>query len=268
MAKYKGEISQASIDRKKKEGRGEKEGFHYLPWLTTQEVPSKGLSHMINGWTTGGRDHHLLSNGELHCFYLFDWSESIIDIREQYPLSLAITQEIAEQMKVPHPVHPQSKHPIVMTTDFLLTVRLGGQITYQAHTFKYTSDLNVTNMRTAEKLEIERLYWQIKGVDWNIITERQLPMNLIQTVGIVHNSRDLNQYNLSQNEIKDITAWLTPRVQRQDKPLRHITSECDTSLGLDPASSLRIAYHLIATRQWRIDMNIPLEPGNILILQN
>ena len=252
MAKYKGEISQASIDRKKKEGRGEKEGSHYLPWLTIQDVPSKGLSHMINGWTTGGRDHHLLSNGELHCFYFFDWSESIIDIREQYPLSLATTQEIAEQMKVPHPVHPQSKHPIVMTTDFLLTVCLGGQITYQAHTFKYASALNVTNMRTAEKLEIER----------------QLPMNLIQTVGIVHNSRDLNQYNLSQNEIKDITAWLTPRVQRQDKPLRHITSECDTSLGLDPASSLRIAYHLIATRKWRIDMNIPLEPGNILILQN
>ena len=123
-------------------------------------------------------------------------------------------------------------------------------------------------MRTAEKLEIERLYWQIKGVDWNIITERQLPMTLIQTVGIVHDSRDLNRYNISQNEIKDITAWLTPRVQRQDKPLRHITSECDTSLGFDPGSSLRIAYHLIATRQWRIDMNIPLEPGNILILQN
>jgi hypothetical protein len=268
MAKYKGEISQASIKRKLKEGRGQGEQYNYLPWLTIHDVPSKGRSHVVQGWKSRGRDHHLLSDGELYCFYAFEWFRCIKDIREQFPLSQEATLAIAEGMGISHPAHPISKHPIVMTTDFLLTLEQGGQTIYHALTFKYVSDLNVKRTRTVEKFEIERIYWKTKDIYWAIVTEQQLPMTLVRNVSIIHESLLLDGYGLTQDEISDISTWLTLRVKQQDKALRHLTSECDRSLGFEPGTSLRIAYHLIANRHWLIDMNVPIEPGNILVVEN
>ncbi|MCA1993289.1 MAG: TnsA endonuclease C-terminal domain-containing protein, partial [Coleofasciculus sp. S288] len=38
--------------------------------------------------------------------------------------------------------------------------------------------------------------------------------------------------------------------------------------GFEPGTSLKVAYHLIANRHWLINMNVPIEPGNILIVEN
>jgi hypothetical protein len=272
MAKYKGEISQAAIDRKRKEGRGQGEGHSYLPWLTIHEVPSDGRAHQIAGWKTEGRDHQLLSDGELDCFYVFEWAKNVIDIREQYPLPLEATLKIAESMGVKHPSHPTSKHPIIMTTDFLLTVQQGDQKFYHPWSFKYAKDLNVKSLRTAEKLEIERVYWNsIRHSPWSIVTELQRPTTLVRNVEIIHESIDLTHFNITSNAVDDISAWLSPRIQRQDIPLRDLASECDRSLGFiksEVGTSLRVIYHLIANRRWIIDMNSPIEPGNVLVVQN
>jgi len=42
----------------------------------------------------------------------------------------------------------------------------------KARTIKMTSELS--NVRILEKLEIERRYWQEKGVNWKIVTEREI----------------------------------------------------------------------------------------------
>ncbi|GAP97960.1 heteromeric transposase endonuclease subunit TnsA [Leptolyngbya sp. NIES-2104] len=269
MAKYKGEISQEAIDRKRREGRGQGEGHSYLPWLTIHEVPSDGRAHQAAGWKTDKRDHQLLSDGELHCFYVFEWARNVVDIREQYPLPLEATLEIAESMGVKHPLHPTSKHSTIMTTDFLLTVQKGDQRVFHPWSFKYSIDLNVKGLRTAEKLEIERIYWQsVRNCPWSLVTERQLPIQLAKNVEIIHKSLDLTGFNLIYDEVEAINAWLTPRIQLRDTALRHLTTMCDTSLGFECGTSLRVAYHLIANRRWIIDMHSPIEPGNILIVQN
>ena len=41
---------------------------------------------------------------------------------------------------------------------------------------KYSKDLD--DIRTIEKLEIERHYWQSKGIPWQIITEKDIPMDI------------------------------------------------------------------------------------------
>ncbi|AQT84734.1 Transposon Tn7 transposition protein TnsA [Paenibacillus larvae subsp. larvae] len=81
-----------------------------------------------------------------------EWSEEVIDIREQFPLlPLEKTMFIAEKLGIRHPIDPKTKHPIVMTTDMLLTVRKGEDVSFIAHSIK---PVNKLNKRILEKLQI------------------------------------------------------------------------------------------------------------------
>lgn len=269
MAKYKGEISQAVIDRKHKEKRGQGEGADYKPWVEIYDLTSRGDSHLMRGWMFD-RDYHLLSDGERDWQLCWEWSLKVKDSREQFPIPQASTFAIAEEIGVEHPKHPTSKQPIVMTTDFLLTVEEDGNLVNKAISFKYKKDLNVRSLRTAEKLEIERLYWFSRKIDWRIITEEQLPKQRVKNISILRDARSINGSNLTNDDVDDIASWLTPRVKQKDTALRRLTSQCDKSLGFGEGGgiSLFVVYHLIANRRWIIDMDVPIQPGNILVVEN
>jgi hypothetical protein len=68
--------------------------------------------------------------------------------------------------------------------------------------------------------------------------------------------------------IQEAAAIMTAEVQHSTCSLSQIALECDERLHLQPGTCLTIAYHLLATRQWKIDMQIPIQPGNRLILLN
>lgn len=99
-----------------------------------RDVPSRGLSSRVKGWKTG-RVHHFLSQLELSYFYTLEWSVSVIDIREQYPLiPPKSTLDIADRLNIKPPTDPKTKLPIVMTTDFLVDVLIDGKIQQHART--------------------------------------------------------------------------------------------------------------------------------------
>ncbi|MGZ4955135.1 MAG: hypothetical protein ACXV74_13650 [Methylobacter sp.] len=68
---------------KKQYGVGAKD--EYKPWLRVQDVPSCGLSSKIQRFKTN-RERHTLSESETQFFYLAEFSDFVIDIREQFPL--------------------------------------------------------------------------------------------------------------------------------------------------------------------------------------
>jgi hypothetical protein len=102
------------------EGRGQGIGADYNPWIHVQDFPSLGMVSRVSGTSTE-RIHHLMSNLELSLFYLLDWSDDVLDIREQYPL-LDLTQavKIAEKANIKYPYDPKSGFPYVLTSDFTL----------------------------------------------------------------------------------------------------------------------------------------------------
>ena len=116
-----------------KEGRGQGTGADYKPWIYIHDFPSRGVSARIPGRTTG-RIHHLLSRQEEYYFYILDADPDVLDIREQFPLRLTETMEIARRLNVKHPW--KGDFPFVMTTDFLVT--------------------------------------RPDGIDWKIVTEKQI----------------------------------------------------------------------------------------------
>lgn len=264
MSRRKQALSRNEIQQREHEGYGRGEGKHYRPWLDVKNVPSQGLSHRIKGTKTQ-REHQLMSNGERDCFYVFEWSEKITDIREQYPLlPLEATIAIAEELGVKHPSY--QGNPIVMTTDFMLTVAEGFKKVNVARTFKTTSELNAKADRILEKLEIERVYWQSKNIDWALITEREIPTNLAINARLLLQEGNLEGYPLSNSDIDTIASWLTSRINHRYTSLRQVTLDCDKTLGFEFGTSLRVAYYLMLTHYWEVDMNILIQPDTQLVL--
>jgi hypothetical protein len=153
-----------------KDGRGSGRGLNYQPWLTVQDVPSKGEVNRIAG-AKHRRVHHLLSRLELAVFLDCDWHPDVTEIREQFPIDRAETRAIAERMGVRHPSFKSVD--VVMTTDLL--VDIGGpdvEARQVAITVKPSAELEVA--RELEKLEIMRRYWAGRGVPQRIVTEHEI----------------------------------------------------------------------------------------------
>lgn len=245
------------------EGICQARGADYRPFLSVRDVPSRGRSSRIKSWTNG-RVCHFLSRLELYCFYLYEWDLSITDIREQYPLPLSETLEIAEEFKIKHPRNPRSRDFVVMTTDFVITKKQAIGITDYACAVKPSQDLLST--RTQEKLEIEYHYWTTRGIHWSIATEREIPEAFAKNVEWLHpyfSAESLLPH--TETEIRQIAPFLTQMVLQHDISLSKISAICDERLGLSLGTSLSIARYLIANREWRVDMRTRINPGEKLV---
>ena len=124
--------NRVSEKTKQNQGRGKGEGASYKPYIKTREVPSIGTGRILKDKITG-RQMHLLSQAEVYTYYLLRWDDSVIDIREQYPLELEDTLKIADHLGYKHPHDRKTS----MTTDFLVTYREeDGRKTYKAYSVK------------------------------------------------------------------------------------------------------------------------------------
>jgi uncharacterized membrane protein YgaE (UPF0421/DUF939 family) len=152
-----------------------------------------------------------------------------------------------------------------MTTDFLITVSTPSGNVDWARAVKPSSKLQ--SERVIEKLEIERIYWQTKKISWGIVTEREMPQVLVKNIDYLYSHYEISdRLSLPQSEIYDIAEKLTSFITQNSLSLKDATRLCDEKLGLQRGDSLTVARHLLATRQWRVDMSIPIEPGKQLIL--
>lgn len=164
------QLSESRIGSWLKEGRGSGRGLDYQPWLTVQDVPSKGEVNRIPG-AKHRRVHHLLSRLELAVFLDCDWHPDVTEIREQFPIDRDETRAIAERMGIRHPSFRGVD--TVMTTDLLVDISGPDMDARQvAITIKPAEELDV--VREIEKLEIMRRYWAKRGVFQRIVTEHEI----------------------------------------------------------------------------------------------
>lgn len=246
MAKRSLAWTEEKIAKFQKGGRGQGEGANYQPWLTIHDVPSKGLSTRQKGNKTG-RIHHVLSDLESNYLYLLDWSDHVIDIREQYPLDRELTLQIAEELGYRHPTENTTQTPIVMTTDFLITVRREKEIIYLARTVKPSEDLEKN--RSIEKFEIEREYWAKKNVHWQIVTEKEIPLEVCRNIQFVHG------YQLVDEETEQVAIELLQYlVVSEGETLYEAFQEFEHMNFLDPGGALLCFKHLIAAKYVSFDM--------------
>ncbi|WP_205079576.1 TnsA endonuclease N-terminal domain-containing protein [Pelotomaculum sp. FP] len=253
-------MTKNKIERWLKEGRGQGIGVDYKPWLTVQDVPSAGRSHREIGIKTP-RQFTFFSDLENRYFHILEYSASVIDIREQYPLlPIEETIFIADDLGIKHPTDPTTGENVVMTTSFLITITQNGQNRLLARTVKSSSELD--SKRKIEKLEIERRYWEKQGVDWGIVTEYEINRLLADNIKAIRNYYDLKICGLfegiSDRQIQSYLSQLTRELCGDLVVVRNICCRFDEKNGLEPGSALALYKHLAVTRQ--LDVNIINEP--------
>jgi TnsA endonuclease C terminal./TnsA endonuclease N terminal. len=255
MAKRNLEWNEDKFNRFLKEGRGQGEGKEYKTWLTIQDFPSQGRVSRVFGWKTK-RIHHLFSDNQTRYFYLLEWSDSVIDIREHFPL-LDIEKIIQDKdnLNLEKSVDKTSGIPYIFTTTFLITLRdIKGKHSYIARSIKASSELD--KKQVIERLEIERRYWESRNISWGLVTQKDIPVVKAKNIEWVHLAFEEEENRGMSNEEKEhLSSLLKGKLKDNEMPIRKITSHFDKELNLDSGTGLYLFKYLIGSKQIKVNMD-------------
>lgn len=245
MAKRTTRWTEEKIAKYIAEGRGSGELENYKPWLTNQDFASKGRTHRPKSWKTN-RIMQLFSDIEEHYMDILDWAENVIDIREQFPLDREVTIKIAESKNIKHSIDKDTGTPIVMTTDFLITVRGKKGYQYWAKSIKPVEKLN--EKRVIEKLEIERQYWQNHNVEWGIVTEEDIPQSLWKNIEFFYKNYYMEEENMFLADL------LCNELRSNEGMLLRIIDFFDKKYKLEDGTGLSLFKYLLARKKVKVNM--------------
>ena len=249
-------LDEKLIEKRIAEGRGTGTKDEYKPWLTIQDVPSIGIAARHSSWKHN-RVVHLLSELETSYFYLLEWSDMIQDIREKFPLEdLDKAQSIAKSRGIKYPVDLVSKVPVILTTDFVLTIKDEDGEKIIARTVCYSKDL----AKNLNRFEIERAYWESFGVDWGIVTEKEIPKVLSKNIEWIHKAYFLDKTDGFSylNDIHLIEIMISELVQSKDGNLTVVLNGLDKENGCDSGTFLTLFRYCVAHKLILVDMNSAL----------
>lgn len=253
--------TEKKIEQRQREGYGQGSGADYKPWIEVTDFSSKGRSRRVASAKTG-RVHHLFSDVEYGLFIAAEWSRSVIDIREQYPLDREMTQTIAQQLKISHPCYPATHVPTVMTVDLLLTKLEHGHKVLVALNAK--RDEEAENAHSLEKLEIQRSYFEALNIEHHLIYHSQLPELKIRNITWIRDAQ------LKSGELEPRPNFYAALCSSMGRELgmgmkldavqlgQSLTQYCqsfDERYGVEPGTGLRVAYMLMQERALMVDLD-------------
>ena len=254
MAKHRAAWNCRRYHRLIDEGRGRGTGKDYKPWITIHDLASRGIVSRVPGRTTS-RIHHFLSKNETAFFYILDASDKVTDIREQYPL-LPVTEtvEIAESLGIRHPRDTVSRFPYVMTTDFVITTK---NVTV-ARSVKLSSELE--KPRVLEKLEIERVYWKRRDVEWRLVTEKEIDFQKARNLEWVYRSWYYTEMLPEGQEPEEVALHFLRIFEDTELPVTEIARRIEDIYDLKAGLGLTtFQYLLLQKKICTVDLSRPLD---------
>jgi hypothetical protein len=258
MAKHRRKWNESIYRKHLREGRGQGVGTDYTPWILVQDFASRGMVSRVRGAKTG-RIHHLLSNLEMSFFYILDWSDNVIDIREQYPL-IDIPQviEIAESAQIRYPYDRQSGFPYIMTSDFYVDTIKGPVVV----TIKASSELEDTRVR--EKLEIERRYWLKLNVKWKVVTEYEIDAVKARNIEWLSQAKDLGSFGIPEDVQASCCSYLESGYTCNE-PLGDLFKEVEDKYDFPHGLGLTVYKHLAYWKRIEFDINKSVNFADFMI---
>jgi hypothetical protein len=243
---------------KNKYGIGE--GSEYKPWLEVRDVKSQGIRAQIYGHKVQ-RIHHLMSSIETELFYLLEFSDNVIDIREQFPiLPLNLSLKVAKHIGVEHPIHPKSKEPIVITTDFLATVKIDTGIEYRAFSVKPEDEIK--SQRTLEKIDIERVCWQLLGVQFNLFTGNALTQTQSKNISWITSTFRESPTLFDKEQLDSALSNLNEGKQVIEDICNRFVAQNIVSVD----HALTLLRYLIAYKYVEVDMGYAIAESGVVII--
>lgn len=251
-------------------GRGKGTFEEYIPFhrVGRSDPSSIGLSHLKN-WND--RKIELLSGGENNSLLFAFMLPNLIDIREQIPLSyedsfhelkdydintsnqyFSGTKQVCEELGVKHPkINGNGRSiPWTMTTDILLTLKYPNNkfyllaISLKPKYFKLEG-------RKKKIQEIEKIYWEQRGVKWLLITPETYHPNVALTLRMTYqwvvNSR------IEKNELLKYSDIL---IEESGRPLYLALNKLKAKLG-----DMNLAQCMFWQNVWSGNVPIDLRRG-------
>jgi len=229
--------TQATVHQWIKAGYGQGEGENYKPFMYVRDVPSEGTSSMVFSRITR-RKHDYFSDHEFKLHLLAEYAPLTLDIREQFALlPWEETQAIASQIGIRHPTFPGTSTPTVMTTDLLLTLKRLDGMELVAISAKLKKDLTPRNL---EKLLLERLYWNRRGIRWILATEDNIPA-------------------IRTSNLKFFETALT-----DERAASSVISAAEFSLKFEENWSSKLSFNMVMDKTIRL-MGIDVHTGHALL---
>ena len=151
----------------------------YIPAHKANKISRRHLIYCM----TQKREVSCLSDGERRTYAVQLNIPSTVAVMEQFALDIDETLDIAVALNIRHPCNWKTGEAYVMTTDFVVqraTGDLDRPLRTIAYTFKYWDKIYKMDpngkrvrisRRTWEKFEIERAFWNSKGIEYRVITE-------------------------------------------------------------------------------------------------
>ncbi|MEH2218725.1 MAG: TnsA endonuclease C-terminal domain-containing protein [Nostoc sp.] len=243
----------STIDRRLNNQRGLGVGKQYKPWLTVRDQSSSGRSAREPGWKTG-RVHHFHSDLERYAFYMYEFWDQVLDIREQFPMfDVELAMTIAKEQGMQNFRDPKTKVPYIYTTDFMLTMNLHGQEVNVARAVKSHQQLNKLSVRN--RLLLEQRYWAAKGIEWQLVTEQVISKVFAKNVEWVHNAYWLEPTrDLNISELLELAKVLKLMLRDNDSTVTKITTRLDKENDIERGTSLYLFKYLVAKKEVIMDM--------------
>lgn len=244
-------------------GYGQGEGIDYKPFLDVIRVPSKGRVSRVKGWKTN-RVHHFLTDSETRYFYLLEYGGfegfQIIDVREHYPLIEGMNDILPtlDKQLIKRVFNQKSGEPMVLVTTFLITLQnADGDISYYARSVKDYRQLE--NSQVIERFEVMNRYWKYRGIDYGIITNKEIPIVPAKNIEFIHSAYHLDEYGIKDEEqVIYIDYMLKLIANYQDSPVKDVAIQFNNDLNTEDGTGLLIYKHLLARKIVKINMNKPI----------
>ncbi|CRK85237.1 TnsA endonuclease C-terminal domain-containing protein [Neobacillus massiliamazoniensis] len=248
-----------------KEGLGQGEGKDYKPWKKVSDFSSKQTINRIPGIKTNRI--HLLSTLEYQHFLLLDWDDSIIDIREHFPiLNLIEVLAIADNLNVQYPRDRVTQVPKILTSSFCITKMVEGKRKTIIRTVRHSNTLKIRWKLIL--LEIERVYYKRLGIDWAILTEQNIPKQLVDNLQELYTHKeleDLHEFDIKKDQLIIMSQRLKSNLLKEKMSLLDMSIGLGNEFGVESGVFLYLFKHLLASKQLKINLNEPIDKRTSLL---
>lgn len=231
---------------KLKEKRGEGHLEKYVPFDHAINFSSLGGHKRIAG-TKIKRTFHFFSDLEKNFFFLFEFADNVIDIREQYPLKpLSETKEIAKSLNINHP-SDDNGNPVIMRTDLRVSFKKGND---KIFTIKPSSNLS---SRVIEKFELDRVFQSKRKLDWFILTEKEL-----DTITLRNIIRIRESYFYKSKHLQAFKKEIKANFSSSSKLLiSDVLKQTCLNIRITYGEGRKLFDHLLARKLFTFDLRKP-----------
>lgn len=217
--------------------------------LKVTTFSSKGRATRIHSIKTG-KIHHLHSDNQLRAFLILEWNDEVIDIKEGVKLeNLLETIDDIENLRLDIFMDKDKGMIYEFFTNFLVTFKDKDREVIKAISIKNASELR--KQTTIEKMEIERRYWTSKGIDFFVITEKEIDKTLANNIQWV---RETLLTDNIENKDEKANKLIKLLIVNKEKRVCEVIDEFEGAFELINGEGLYLFRYLIAKKIVKVDM--------------